>query len=103
MEEVNRKNKEAGVSIVCPVCGEYEFRFFSNPDTVNRFICPGCKTPIYVCISPKMELITLRPDEICEECRGTGKCPECDGSGCDKCRGTGKCPDCAGTRIKWSR
>ncbi len=47
--------------------------------------------------------------ERCERCKGTGVCPECEGSGeaehglfgldlvedvCHTCGGTGKCPDC---------
>jgi hypothetical protein len=45
----------------------------------------------------------------CNSCRGTGKCPRCDGSGtmtvgffsktekvCDRCGGLGKCNSCNG-------
>ena len=45
---------------------------------------------------------------VCVDCRGDGKCPECDGTGvnthlneaepkCSRCSGTGKCLACGGT------
>ncbi len=47
-------------------------------------------------------------DQLCGECRGDGKCPDCYGSGtnthlnqsepsCQRCSGIGKCPSCLGT------
>ena len=35
----------------------------------------------------------------CDDCGGTGVCPECrnDGFECYACSGTGRCPDCEGT------
>ena len=49
-----------------------------------------------------------RVEEMCGECKGTGKCPSCHGTGkvdgmltgrkvqCPRCNGTGRCPGCTG-------
>jgi DnaJ-class molecular chaperone len=47
---------------------------------------------------------------ICTKCHGSGKCPECFGSGVNvhlnqdepnntKCSGSGVCPECGGTGL----
>lgn len=46
---------------------------------------------------------------LCHECRGRGRCRECDGEGeddagkeCEECRGTGNCPECKDARGRKS-
>jgi hypothetical protein len=37
--------------------------------------------------------------EICDDCAGTGECPEChgeDSKNCEHCAGSGICPWCNG-------
>jgi len=42
---------------------------------------------------------------ICDDCNGSGKCPECGGTGqhlagpCVMCHGTGECQTCGGTGV----
>ncbi|MHC4278365.1 MAG: hypothetical protein ACYSTI_13765 [Planctomycetota bacterium] len=44
---------------------------------------------------PMKKIVT----EICDDCQGSGECPECHGltDDCDHCEGTGACPWCGGT------
>ena len=38
----------------------------------------------------------------CEECNGTGTCPECEAEiieDCENCDGTNECPNCGGSGI----
>ena len=42
-----------------------------------------------------------REPKICEECEGSGACPDCDQENdpedCITCEGNGECSDCGGT------
>lgn len=103
----------------CASCGETEFTVILKPDTLHRLVCPKCKTPTYIYVSPKLDIITIREDELCPECGGTGKCSNCNGTGkarCSHCEGHGwiydasedfyyPCPHCGGSKksnVYWS-
>ncbi|MEM0368799.1 MAG: hypothetical protein QXN57_05090 [Desulfurococcaceae archaeon] len=80
------------VSFPCTNCGKTEFKIILKKDTMHRYICPECKTPTYVYITSNLDIIMFREDELCPECKGTGKCSNCNGTGktiCPKCGGDG--------------
>lgn len=88
----SRKSETKHVSVPCVHCGETEFRILLREDTFHRYVCPKCKTPTYIYITQKLEIILLREEELCPECHGTGKCSKCNGTGqvkCPKCDGYG--------------
>ncbi|MEM4977399.1 MAG: hypothetical protein QXT64_08755, partial [Desulfurococcaceae archaeon] len=45
-----------------------------------------------VYITSNLDIIMFREDELCPDCKGTGKCSSCNGTGkmvCPKCNGDG--------------
>ncbi|MEM4888439.1 MAG: hypothetical protein QXJ64_03230 [Thermosphaera sp.] len=102
------------VTIPCVNCGKTEFDVTITKDmkdTLLRYLCPDCKASTYVYITPNLDIIVYREDELCPECKGTGKCSSCDGTGkmkCPTCKGEGivagwfeyyGCPDCGGKGV----
>jgi len=89
--------------VPCPNCGESSFNILFRPRITHRLVCPRCKTPFYVHVKKDLGIIVLRGDEYkkarCPECRGTGVCKKCNGTGCDNCRGSGVCPMCGGEGL----
>ncbi len=92
-KDSSTKREEAQrASFPCSNCGKTEFKVILKKDTIHRYLCPECKTPTYVYISPNLDIIMFREDEICPECGGTGKCSKCKGTGemvCPVCNGAG--------------
>jgi len=89
--------------VPCLNCGESSFNILLKPRITHRLICPRCKTSFYVHVKKDLGIIVLRGDEYkkarCPECRGTGVCKKCNGTGCDNCRGSGVCPMCGGEGL----
>lgn len=110
--EPGHKSDVVTIGIPCAICGETEFTVVLKGEALHRYICPKCKTPTYVYISQKLETIMIREDELCPECRGSGKCGNCNGTGetkCSRCEGRGwiydtkyefyyPCPYCGGSQ-----
>ena len=80
--------------VACISCGNSTFGVLLKPDTLNRIVCPECKTPGYVYVSNNLDILTFVEDELCKACQGTGKCKTCMGSL------KMPCPDCSGKGIQ---
>jgi len=80
--------------VACLSCGKSTFGVLLKPDTLNRIICPECKIPCYVHVSDNLDILTFVEDELCNACKGSGKCRTCMGSL------KMQCPDCGGKGIK---
>ena len=93
--------------VACLSCGNSTFGILLKPETLNRVVCPECKTPSYVYVSDNLDILTFVEDELCDVCKGTGKCNTCMGSlemPCPDCDGKGMkvnpymgCPRCGGS------
>ena len=101
--------------VACLSCGNSTFGILLKPETLNRIICPECKVPSYVYVSDNLDILTFVEDELCDVCKGTGKCNTCMGSlemPCPKCSGEGinnvgtfsymGCPRCGGNGEAFS-
>lgn len=89
--EVKQQEMQS-VSFPCVNCGKTEFKIILKKETMYRYICPECKTPTYVYISSNLDILMFRDEELCPDCKGTGKCSSCNGTGkmvCPKCNGDG--------------
>ena len=78
--------------VMCPNCRQTKFGVLLKPNTLSRIKCPKCKSTTYVYVSENLDILTFGEDDICDECGGSGRCPECDGTGevlCSKCKGDG--------------
>jgi len=89
--EVKQQEMQS-VSFPCVNCGKTEFKIILKKEAMYRYICPECKTPTYVYISSNLDILMFRDEELCPDCKGTGKCSNCNGTGkmiCPKCNGDG--------------